>query len=384
MNPSLYVLGAGFSKPAGLPLGNELYEAVKKCVTNRSDTDVNVLQNLVTLYRGYQFHAHGTEVNESNLNAEDFISFIDMLNLTNSDPGIGIFGNATQIEDGMKPTPDWIRYVIGLTLNKYQNDMDAKSRMLYRSFARNLQPGDVIITFNYDTILETALNSEDKEYRFFPYTQAIPDWSGFGVNVCNPNSEEIIIIKFHGSIDWFDKEKYSDCVECSPRAPECILTAHPIFSPGMFDPKPLVYVEREKKYPLHSMHRVSNLDEYYSYTDSPISNDVPFIIAPSHNKLLYINKLKEFWNIFADLPRYKQIVVIGYSLPDYDEYARLALYRLISGCLWNNGKVKFVDYRKTPCSRNEFKCNYRFVDWDRVECFFDGFDEKAISMIFGE
>lgn len=275
--------------------------------------------------------------------------------------------------------------MIGLTINHCLRKRDKESGQLYREFATRLKPGDVIITFNYDTLLEIALEELGKEFRYFPFAQANPDWSGFGSNVRNPNSNEIIVLKIHGSIDWFDKSGYSNCTECTKRQPEDRSTAHPVFASDRFNPCSLVYSERQNDDPLKMLHRIRNVEDYYVESDEAIPHDVPFIIAPSYNKLLHMTKLRELLkNSLANPPWHNQVVVIGYSLPKYDEYARLALSYVIGGCLCNNGKVKFVDYRKTPYSRNEFKCNYRFVDWDRVECCFDGFDEKAISMIFDE
>lgn len=385
MNPSLYVLGAGFSKPAGLPLGTELYEVMKQRVNCRSDTDVTILNNLVKQYCQFERYVNGKHVDKAKLNIEEFLSFIDLLQVIPVDYGLGILGNSTRIADGLQSSSHWIRYMIGLTICKCLQERNKKSGELYRQFAERLKPGDFIITFNYDTLLEIALEESGKEFRYFPYAKANPDWSGFGSKVCNPNSNEIIVLKIHGSIDWFDKSDYCNCSECKRRRPKDSSTAHPVFASDKFNPKSLVYAERENDDPLKMLHRIREVEKYYVDSDEPIPHDVPFIIAPSYNKLLHMNKLRELLkNSLAKPPWHNQTTVIGYSLPEYDEYARLALYYMISGCLWNGGQVKFVDYRTTGSSRNEFKCNYRFVDWESVECYFDGFDENAISMIFGE
>ena len=94
----------------------------------------------------------------------------------------------------------------------------------------------------------------------------------------------------------------------------------------------------------------------YVESDEPIPHDVPFIIAPSYHKLLHMTQLKELLaNSLAKPPWHNQIAIIGYSLPETSRVCSIGrLYFLISGCLWNQGKVKFVDYRKTYCSRNEF------------------------------
>lgn len=385
MNPSLYILGAGFSKPAGLPLANELFDEMKRNAKSRSDTDFKILNNLVAQYCKLERVVNGKHIDDTTIHIEEFISFVDLLQVIPVDYKLGILGESKRIADGLQPSANWIRYMIGLTINQYLRKRDKESNQLYREFAKRLTPGDVIITFNYDTLLEIALEELGREFRYFPFAQANPDWSGFGSNVRNPNSNEIIVLKIHGSIDWFDKSGYSNCAECTRRQPEDRSTAHPVFASDRFNPSPLVYSERQNDDPLKMLHRIRSVEDYYVESDEPIPHDVPFIIAPSYNKLLHISKLRELLkNTLSMPPWHNQVVVIGYSLPKYDDYARLALSYVIGGCLWNKGSVKLVDYRKTNTSCKEFKCNYRFVDWDRVECYFGGFNENAISMIFDD
>jgi hypothetical protein len=70
---------------------------------------------------------------------------------------------------------------------------------LYESFVERLEPGDVILTFNYDTILEKAFARKRIAYRLFPNRFKNVGFAGGEIL----NTNEIVLLKMHGSIKWF-------------------------------------------------------------------------------------------------------------------------------------------------------------------------------------
>ena len=161
-----------------------------------------------------------------------------------------------------------------------------------------------------------------------------------------------------------------------------------MFSANTLEPQPLVDSLRRADDPLSRLYRLDNIEEYYEMDNVSVPHDVPFLVSPSYHKLLYVNPLIEFWRGFGTAgPNRHRFAIIGYSLPSYDEYARMALYYLPTnsrGILGTSSKLKFVDYRQSPHKQSELKNNYSFIDWDTTDCYFDGFNMEAIKKIFDE
>jgi hypothetical protein len=76
---------------------------------------------------------------------------------------------------------------------------------LYLEFVRRLELNDLVITFNYDTLLERALDAISKPYRLFSTRfKSVSEFSG----IVDNSRDEVVILKVHGSIDWFDRSYF--------------------------------------------------------------------------------------------------------------------------------------------------------------------------------
>jgi hypothetical protein len=83
----VFVIGAGFSKPAGIPLTSELFNLIVR------DTKVttayhNILEPDISRYLEYYNRTHPTPITEDTINVEDFMSYLDIehyLSLKGSD-----------------------------------------------------------------------------------------------------------------------------------------------------------------------------------------------------------------------------------------------------------------------------------------------------------
>ena len=85
------------------------------------------------------------------------------------------------------------------------------------------------------------------------------------------------------------------------------------------------------------------------------------------------------------------MAIIGFSMPDQDDYARQVIYRLVKNYQTTNWEEDFFGHKKSPLvlidfqksaeKEQKFRKRYAFVDWDRAITYFDGFNEEAIELI---
>ena len=85
----------------------------------------------------------------------------------------------------------------------------SKTPSLYRDFAKHLSPDDVVLTFNYDTLLEQSLESIGKSYTLTPEW-----WLARGTP--ESGQEHVDLLKLHGSIDWYDRKYHDESVRMVP------------------------------------------------------------------------------------------------------------------------------------------------------------------------
>ena len=160
--------------------------------------------------------------------------------------------------------------------------------------------------------------------------------------------------------------------------------------PGRYGAEPIVSGPRPPDDPLSHIHRLKKVDDYYA---RDTGFNAPFILSPSAVKFIYASPILDLWNGLGREGSWNLgISVIGFSLPEHDEYIKIALYQMISNYQhsWWDEKilgvqkhnVRLVDFRRDSTSVNEYKENYSFVDTDRVEYMFEGFSEEAVRFLF--
>lgn len=212
----LLILGAGFSKPANLPLADELFREVRRRVRNLYGND-NSLERDIKYYFNYLQNTEGFLGSTDDIKIEKLLSFLDVehyLELKGSDTW-STEGNETQL---------LVRHTIGYVLL----DRTPKNvPEIYKQFARKLTPSDWVLTFNYDTLLEQALDSVGIPYRLFPYRYS--EVGSNGLATVDNTHEEVVILKMHGSIDWFDKHNYNNHVKSAIKSSIPYNVKHPIF-----------------------------------------------------------------------------------------------------------------------------------------------------------
>lgn len=188
----------------------------------------------------------------------------------------------------------------------YFDSLKPPEAELYRAFANEIvRPGDVIISFNYDTSLEVELRRARK--------WEVSNGYGFDIGIPEMPKSPVKLLKLHGSTNWMDllfgglKGGQFACGLGDSRG------ERPVFPwglddlgyPGVKDPK----------------WREGGVDRSGS------------MVLPSMKKKFYVEtslnprERQEFWNSLWHqaahaLRRADRVEIIGYSLPPADSEAR--------------------------------------------------------------
>jgi hypothetical protein len=382
----LFFLGAGFSQPAGLPLSRELLPLVLDEIASLTDAQSHLHESLEQYLR-YVRDTTGAAPAEVDLEA--FAAYLDHAHT------LTLRGSETWSEEGNQDQC-LLRWGIGRVLHRHTPPASGLPSV-YLRFAEQLRPRDLVVTFNYDVVLERALEAVGRAYRRFPHR-----YTDVGVWASTVDSErddeEVCLLKVHGSIDWVSRRSFDQHLERMRETNGEQGVAYSarrdlVFGPaGCTTTRSLVEGDRPDEDRLVEVDVIENLDGYYGKLLAAYQHP-PVILAPSQAKLLYGEQLRDFW---SGLPTFAfawgGLTVIGYSLPEADPYARQALYDIATGYIWGRThpdylpgqmrKIVVVDYRPDPASRRRLRKAYRFLDRSHTRFVVDGFDEQAVRTAF--
>ncbi len=184
----VFILGAGFSKQAGMPLATRLTEFLTE------DFDIpgnNFLREwyedfrdrVIWLNRSSQ---HGT----SSLNVEELFDLASydilvyrMKAMSSPSTACALY---TEYADEIKHALDQMEADLWRVIIEKQNEGVGNLDGINK-FSGQLRPADTVITFNYDTLLEYSLSCQNIDWHY-----------GF-----NEESDKgIPVLKMHGSVNW--------------------------------------------------------------------------------------------------------------------------------------------------------------------------------------
>ena len=296
----LFILGAGFSKPAGLPLGCSLFESVRHEIGCQSQVLEREIEEWTKLYP------------QEKLDLERVLAY------SHGRHYLRLKGPKEYYADGSESIVA-ARKAIQQVLIK---STPSCTPSLYQSFSKHLSPNDVVLTFNYDTLLEQSLDSISKPYSL------TPEW-WLSRELTESGFEYVDLLKLHGSIDWYDRKYYDDSVRWLRENSACNVTDRdPIFGPApLVQPVPLNKGETDTDLGQRILPRVFRVPNHLEFfpLDShghPFNKVVPFMLPLSHNKLLGHDPILDLWkNLDYVGNELTSIVIIGYSIPQYDSYA---------------------------------------------------------------
>ena len=174
------------------------------------------------------------------------------------------------------------RVLIHTTCNTTTNPCSPVVSELHRKILKKLKPGDTLLTFNYDTVIEEAFETADlwspvdgygpgvRGYRF--------DWARKWLadrKATSRHQSKVLLLKLHGSLSWV------------------------LYQTNAVRMKPRPYVVRLG------------------------AREVIAILPPGWNKRIDKNPYKQIWKqARSRLEQCKSVVILGYSLPETDLLAR--------------------------------------------------------------
>jgi len=301
----ILVLGAGFSRPAGLPLGPELFSEVRARAQAKFGRD-NLLANDLAEYVEYKKRCEGIILAPDDIDFEEFLSYLDIEHY------LWLRGSDTWSDEG-NPSQLLIKQLIGQIIHERTPHITSALPDAYLRFAEELGTTDKVITFNYDILLERCLEHIGKPYRLFPHRFSK---IGLGMNTVDTSKDEVVILKMHGSVDWFDRSSYED-LEQIHNAWSLPAPHHTIFEDAtVYEPRLLVDGPRNEDDPLRRMYRIKQVDKFYAQEHPPTT---PWLLSPSTSKVLYARTLKDFWDGLGQAGVWNLgLGIIGYSMPAHE------------------------------------------------------------------
>jgi hypothetical protein len=282
----VYILGAGVSAACGIPVAKDILRAAMvKLRDDSAEKAAEVHKLLAYLYPGFDRHLRTYP------NIEDFLNLLEMAKQ---------FNTQDFIKSSVWPKSR-LRRVSDLTLKAVTDYLwefmqSEEKYKVIRDFAEEaIQPGDVVITFNWDTTIEHALHLHRDEPTFV-YTYSRPR-----------KKDEITLLKPHGSIDWFRKSEL---------------------------PKGI------KKEDLEVLDKsLAAFTRFDFRKNLSLADKTPVIVPPVSSKAFKFPFLKETWvSLYWAVSQATELYVIGYSLPPEDQFARMVLRRAIRSNVSNATK----------------------------------------------
>jgi hypothetical protein len=326
MGKTVYILGAGFSKPAGFPKQGELLTGLINRLTDLSGDQfmpLEITSSISEFLTRCGFMREGRLVFTVTL--EDLFTLLDQtISDRNSFVGFS-WVELIKIRDSL------IRGVLGLLhscAHKHLSSEEQRFKLLVANLiikrinARTEDPNEdpfSIISLNWDSLIEDSL------YWVLHQTGGIRGRKGIAdIDYCVyttplPNSPHtastkqkalgiynIKLLKMHGSATWLR-------CPCS----NLIYTGL-----GMTEPAYDIYIK-----PVFSPFIKEHLDQRERQSPALLE---PYIITPTFAKVFDLPHIQTTWhNAFIELREADEVVFIGYSLPDADYHFRALLRRAI-------------------------------------------------------
>lgn len=343
MGKTVYVLGAGFSKPAGFPLQRKIYPMVvwqsfcaKQSVMGDDYATFGVSQEVFMFLSEAGFVDAKNGKLLSNLSLEDLFTLLDRV-IQDRGTFCGYNWASKGARGGGVKRPDLrpslievrdslVRSILAI-LHGCSHKHAKKRHSQFRQFAahlinkRLLARGEKdpfsVLSLNWDSLLEDSIYHvlaetggikndramADVDYCVYTYplkgSPHMPSTKQKAAGIFN-----IKVLKLHGSATWL-------------RCPNSNVVYTGL---GSAESPQALYVQP----------RPSPLVSRYADGLAAPPDLEPYIITPSFTKVFDLPQIQATWhNAYVELREAKEIVFIGYSLPDADHQVRALLRRAI-------------------------------------------------------
>lgn len=333
----VFILGAGFSAAAGVPLTNELLSEAMKLFAAECP-------GIYSRVKNYAIEAMGSnsdDLNVADLSFSDLCTFLEYIELRE-------YGGGERWSSQGSREKLALRFYLAKTLVK-RTPSPQRMPELYKSFAAQLHPGDIILSLNWDGLLEAAIIAVGKKYTYDQF-----------------NDKEINISKLHGSVNW----RLGEARTWNDR-PETLNWSKLDFRSGMMT---------ESMYASSSL---LNLGAWLRH--SPLHEVNPYLVLPGYGKAFDVRANAPLWYkpefAFAFT---HDVYIIGLSLAHDDFFVRsfflsnlpfLQDYSGVSG-----RKVFIINPAATARNEYEFVLSRGYAEFMNERFSMDHIEKMAAAL----
>ena len=343
---SVFILGAGFSKPAGMPLATELLPLLtEKLKLDEMQEWLNSLGQRLSWLDGNDGATTSFKVNiEQVFHYAHFD--IEVHRLRQQLEQVGRYDGPGTPWNQVESISAWLSYLeetlCDVIIEKErQADLASISR-----WAKPIDTDDSVLTFNYDTLVERALEESGKSWNH-----------GIGLE----NERGSPVFKLHGSIDW--------------------IVAHRSLPFSKFD---LLFDKAnanrgedntgsvEDDYRLWRCRTQEQLQKWISGRDLQMvpENALPKRVGitglGAYKQLHQVPGLGNVWaRGMRSLYEADQAVVVGFSMSDYDAMAQMQ-FAQVARARYDEGRplnVAVIDPFVNETTKERFRRVFRSVDF---------------------
>ena len=313
---NVYILGAGFSADAGLPLiagfMNRMRDSVAWLKAAGRDEEVKAIRRVLAFRLKAASAAYHVD-----LNAEDIEELFSLASAREGESlardvtlaiaaTLDFAGSATNMPDGAQFNRKKDSKLLRPERWKFYGDhgtFETFSCPLYDLYvgimtgyfsAPSLERRDTIITFNYDLLAENGLAGLGTKFSY-GFDESEADFAD-NAKCQKTGADSIRVLKLHGSVNWA--------------------------APAIADKKPTVYG---------------------GYADLRVAKQTPLLAPPTWRKV-YSGVLSKVWDgAVAALDSATNVIILAYSIPPTDRHFK---YLIAAGLQENISlrKVFFVNY----------------------------------------
>jgi len=329
----VFILGAGFSVAAGIPLTCPLLEKTM----NKFSAECPGIFSRVNSYSKESIGNMDSKVEYSKINFSDLCTFLEYIELRE-------YGGGERFSSAGSREKLALRFYLAKTIAEH-TPCDSKIPKVYIDFASQLHKRDIVISFNWDCLLEVTLNKLG-----MPYTY------NFG------NKNAIKLCKLHGSINWRLNEPNDLGRHRNTLGWESMKLTEGLMDKEIFHTSELLHYETW---------------DFYNV----LGEVEPFLVLPGYGKSFDVRSIATLWYKpeFCFSPTH-DVFIIGLSLSPDDFFIR-------SFFLSN---LPFIDSYSGVAGRQVYiinpdensKKNYKFVlDKNYVHLLNEPFSKKHVALM---
>jgi SIR2-like protein len=237
MGKTVWIVGAGFSKSLGGPLLPQLFTQASELTVRKSFPGHEHLYDQITAHWVRVLYAENVSDKDGRggrwRDAEEYLDYLDTAQAADGTARKVITELLTRFVGDANATPEAIkrfafrsRQILAAECSAFvvDADIDTEKWQPYRRWATTVARGDVVITFNYDLVVE-RLGKNPKLHPGNKFNVLLPPANSFP-------PDHVTVLKLHGSVNWRRTETDVTAVEDDYFALGCKEEEMTIATPG--------------------------------------------------------------------------------------------------------------------------------------------------------